>query len=114
MAEISRWLKKAVKIKASDLHLSSGSPPFLRLLGKIRHVKGEDELTPEKTIKLIKEIMPSVNAKEFEETYDTDFAHELEGVPFADMAEMWNIPLNTLLSHKSRAMRKLKQIFQNS
>jgi len=38
-------------------------------------------------------------------------AHELEGVPFAEMAEMWNIPRNTLLSHKSRAMRKLKKYF---
>ena len=40
-------------------------------------------------------------------------SHELEGVPFADMAGMWNIPRNTLLSHKSRAMRKLKQYFQD-
>jgi len=45
---------------------------------------------------------------------DVVVAHELEGVPFAELAEMWDIPLNTLLSHKSRAMRKLKQIFQNS
>ena len=45
---------------------------------------------------------------------DVVIAHELEGVPFAELAEMWNIPLNTLLSHKSRAMRKLKQIYQNS
>lgn len=41
-------------------------------------------------------------------------AHELEGVPFAEMAEMWHIPRNTLLSHKSRAMRKLKIYFQDS
>ena len=40
-------------------------------------------------------------------------SHELEGVPFAEMAEMWNIPVNTLLSHKSRAMRKLKKYFLN-
>jgi RNA polymerase sigma factor (sigma-70 family) len=41
-------------------------------------------------------------------------AHELEGVPFAEMAELWNIPQNTLLSHKSRAMRKLKIYFRDS
>ncbi len=38
-------------------------------------------------------------------------AHELEGVPFNELSQMWNVPLNTLLSHKSRAMEKLKKRF---
>lgn len=34
--------------------------------------------------------------------------HELEGQPFSYLAEVWNMPINTLLSHKSRAMKKLR------
>lgn len=42
---------------------------------------------------------------------DVIISHELEGISFRELSEMWNIPLNTLLSHKSRAMKKLKQYF---
>ncbi len=41
-------------------------------------------------------------------------AHELEGIPFKELSHMWNVPLNTLLSHKSRAMKKLKKHFLDS
>lgn len=36
-------------------------------------------------------------------------AHDFEGVPFAALANQWDMPINTLLSHKSRGMKKLKQ-----
>lgn len=38
-------------------------------------------------------------------------AHEFEGTSFKVLAGMWQIPQNTLLSHKSRAMQKLKRHF---
>ena len=41
-------------------------------------------------------------------------AHEFEGIPFKELARRWNIPQNTLLSHKSRAMKKLKSYFMES
>ncbi len=41
-------------------------------------------------------------------------AHEFEGTSFREMSDMWNVPQNTLLSHKSRAMKKLRQHFQRS
>lgn len=34
-------------------------------------------------------------------------ATEIEGYTFRDLAEKWQIPINTLLSRKSRAMKKL-------
>ena len=40
-------------------------------------------------------------------------AHELEGVPFRELSGAWGIPQNTLLSHKSRAMKKLKIYFSD-
>ena len=41
-------------------------------------------------------------------------AHEFEGVPFKELSEIWNVPQNTLLSHKSRAMKKLRKHFLDS
>jgi RNA polymerase sigma factor (sigma-70 family) len=38
-------------------------------------------------------------------------AQELEGHSFRVLAEAWGVPQNTLLSHKARAMEKLKQYF---
>ena len=36
-------------------------------------------------------------------------ANELEGESFRHLAEAWDIPINTLLSHKARAMKKLRK-----
>jgi RNA polymerase sigma factor (sigma-70 family) len=41
-------------------------------------------------------------------------AHEFEGVPFRELSRSLSIPQNTLLSHKSRAMRKLREHFSRS
>ena len=41
-------------------------------------------------------------------------AHEFEGVPFKELSEIWNVPQNTLLSHKSRARKKLRKHFLDS
>jgi DNA-directed RNA polymerase specialized sigma24 family protein len=40
-------------------------------------------------------------------------AHEFEGVSFRELTLALNIPQNTLLSHKSRAMKKLKEYFSS-
>ena len=40
-------------------------------------------------------------------------AHELEGVPFKELAVLLQMPQNTLLSHKSRGMKKLRTHFQS-
>lgn len=39
-------------------------------------------------------------------------AHDLEGRKFKDLAETWDVPQNTLLSHKARALEKLRQYFK--
>jgi RNA polymerase sigma factor (sigma-70 family) len=41
-------------------------------------------------------------------------AHEFEGVPFKKLAAEWQTPINTLLSHKSRAIKKLRDYLADS
>jgi DNA-directed RNA polymerase specialized sigma24 family protein len=36
-------------------------------------------------------------------------ATEIEGYSFAELSELWNVPLGTLLSQKSRALNKVKK-----
>jgi len=41
-------------------------------------------------------------------------AHELEGVPFKVLAQRLNTPINTLLSRKARAIKKLRWLLTQS
>ena len=45
---------------------------------------------------------------------DVIVAHEFERVPFKELSRAWKVPQNTLLSHKSRAMKKLRKRFGNN
>jgi len=42
---------------------------------------------------------------------DVVIAHEFEGIPFKELSIRLDVPQNTLLSHKSRAIKKLKRYF---
>ncbi len=54
---VNDLLKIAVDAGASDLHLSVGRPPTIRVSGRMRNVKG-DPLTPDDTIHLANQLMP--------------------------------------------------------
>ncbi|MCH2110026.1 MAG: type IV pilus twitching motility protein PilT [Polyangiaceae bacterium] len=65
---------------ASDLHISTGAPPMLRLDGDIVPIPGEGPLSADDVQSLIEPMIPERNRLEFEETHDADFAHEITGV----------------------------------
>jgi twitching motility protein PilT len=65
---------------ASDLHLSSGNVPLVRHDGEMKPIPGFPESTPEHVLKLVYEITPQRNRKEFEERNDTDFAYAIAGL----------------------------------
>jgi len=79
MAKIDAFLKLMHEQKASDLHLTSGSQPILRINGELHRVKYQvldnDELKA-----MLYEIAPEDKIKLFEETGDVDFGHELPGI----------------------------------
>jgi len=65
---------------ASDLHLSSGSTPVLRIDGDIQILDDHPALYEECLMSELKKITPEKNMSEFMEKSDTDFAYELKGV----------------------------------
>jgi twitching motility protein PilT len=78
--EIDDLLIIMYEMKASDLHMSVGSPPQVRHDGEIRHLTGRAVLTPADTERILLPMAPERIRREFEERNDTDFAYEIPGV----------------------------------
>ncbi len=78
-AEIDRYFDEMVKMKASDLHLSTGMPPMVRLDGEMKTLE-HPVLRPEDTERILQEVMPERNKEEFNRRHDTDFAYELKDI----------------------------------
>lgn len=77
---IDRILDTCIKKGASDIHLSVGRPPVLRLHGRLRQLETKS-LDPEDTVALMKSITPDRNQQELQEEGGTDF-----GFAFGDAA----------------------------
>lgn len=73
-------LYEMVQRGASDLHVSTGEPPFLRVDGTMVRMEGRPPLTAEEVRGLLLPICPLRNREEFEEVHDTDFAYAIEGL----------------------------------
>jgi twitching motility protein PilT len=69
-----------VGMKASDLHISAGSPPMVRHDGEIQILPDRAALTAAETEKLLWPIAPERNREEFKRRHDTDFAYEIPGL----------------------------------
>ena len=65
--------------KASDVHLSSGNPPILRINGEMQRVEFPP-LENDSLKAMLYEITPEYKIKHFEETGDVDFGYEIPGV----------------------------------
>ncbi len=79
MAKIDALFKLMKQQGASDLHLSSGSPPILRQHGDMEQLN-YPPLTKEQVKALLFEILNEEQRAQFEETRDIDFAYELAEV----------------------------------
>src|SRR5690606_23436014 len=77
---INRMLRLMVQLEASDLHLSTGVVPMVRLHGEMQPLEERGPFTEEELSRILYEILPPRNKAEFEETNDTDFAHTIPEV----------------------------------
>jgi twitching motility protein PilT len=70
-------LIKCVQTKASDLHITVGIPPMLRIYGELTPV-GEEKLDSKDTLRFVKDVTSEEQFKKFEETGELDFSYSLE------------------------------------
>ena len=78
-AYLDQLLTMMVQKGASDLHLRVGEPPILRHHGEMARQE-YPALTDEQLFSMIRSIMPERNRREYAETNDTDYAHEVPGI----------------------------------
>ena len=78
--KIDALLHQMVAMKASDLHVCATAPPMIRLDGDMVALPGAAPLSADEVRALLWPMVPQRNRQEFEETHDTDFAHEIPGL----------------------------------
>ena len=79
MTHLPDLLKQTFDLGGSDLHLSIGSPPQVRVDGHLRRLDGPD-LTADVTKSLAYSVLTDLQKKQFEETWELDLAFGLRGV----------------------------------
>lgn len=74
--DIAELLAFSVKNKSSDLHLSAGLPPMIRVDGDLRKIN-LPALEHKDVIKIVYDIMNDRQRKEYEEFLEVDFSFEI-------------------------------------
>ncbi len=77
--DIADLLAFSVKNAASDLHLSAGLPPMIRVDGDVRRIN-VPPLEAKAVHNMLYDIMSDKQRKDFEEFLETDFSFEIQGL----------------------------------
>ena len=80
MVSIEELIELLVTRDGSDLHLTAGAPPKIRVHGELISVEGMDVLTPEASQKIIYSILDSEQIAYFEKNLELDFSFGIEGL----------------------------------
>ena len=79
MASLRELLEEMVKMDASDLHLTVGAPPVVRIDGKL-HQTEHDILTSEQTKKLAYSMLNEKQKMKFEQNSELDLSFGIEAM----------------------------------
>jgi twitching motility protein PilT len=80
LLSIDTLLEQVAERNASDLHVTAGSPPVLRMRGQLSPLEGYDVLTSEDTRELLYRILSTEQQKLLEIGRQLDFSHAVPGV----------------------------------
>src|SRR3989442_14274329 len=72
-------LKKTVELDGSDLHLTTNTPPQVRVHGHLQRLEGAD-MTPAETKGLAYSVLTDAQKKRFEESLELDFSFGIKGL----------------------------------
>ena len=79
MPTLPELLKALVDMDGSDLHITTNTPPQIRVHGHLRRVSGP-ELQPADTKQLAYSVLTDSQKKRFEETNELDFSFGIKGL----------------------------------
>ena len=101
---IDELLAVMVERDASDLHMTAGSPPVIRVNGRLERLLDYEKLTPEETRALIYRILSTEQQKNLETKRQLDFAHSIPGLArFRVNAFFQRASLGAAFRHDPRA-----------
>jgi twitching motility protein PilT len=85
MASITEYsiddlLRRAHELEASDLHVTPGTEPVVRVRGKLQRLDEFEKLTPDATRELVYRILSTHQQKTLETKRNVDLAYSLPGV----------------------------------
>jgi len=79
MPTLPELLRKTVELNGSDLHITTSSPPLVRIHGKLQRLDLPN-LTPAETKQLAYSVCTDAQKKRFEENLELDFSFGMRGV----------------------------------
>ena len=97
---IDKLLQTVVSRKASDLHITVGQPPVLRIDGRMKKLETK-VLEPEDTVALMKSIAPERCQQELQEVGGADF-----GFAFGDLAR-FRVSIFKQRGHVAMVLRQI-------
>jgi len=77
--EIDRFLARLVKLKGSDLHLTAGLPPVMRIDGVLRPLEGVPAVPATSIRETIYSILTQAQRERFEQDWELDIAYSVRG-----------------------------------
>jgi twitching motility protein PilT len=80
LAVLNQMLVTLVEARGSDLHLTVGCPPMIRVNGSLRPIAGYGNLNSSDTALLARAAVSVEQWETYERTHEMDFAHSIVGV----------------------------------
>ena len=77
--DFAELLLEVVARRASDLHLTAGAPPMVRVRGRLAAVDGYPTLTPTDTREIVYSILGNDQRQKLENNWQLDFAYQIPG-----------------------------------
>jgi len=102
--QIDKLLETVVKERVSDLHITTGQPPVVRVGGHMVRLETKS-LGPDDTVSLMKSITPERNQQELQEVGGTDF-----GFAFGDKAR-FRVAVFKQRGHVALVLRRIPNEF---
>jgi twitching motility protein PilT len=79
MATLPELLKRVVELEGSDLHITTNTPPQIRVHGHLQR-EGGTPMTPAETKQMTYSVLTDAQKKRFEETLELDFSFGIKGL----------------------------------
>jgi twitching motility protein PilT len=77
--DFAEVLLEVINRRASDLHITAGAPPMLRVRGRLVPIEGYPALTATQTREIVYSILSNAQRQKFENNWQLDFAYQIPG-----------------------------------